>query len=115
MLISVASEDFDPAAALIDRDDFELAFNDDSRGQKDALIGPLKLPYSGEYDLAISATPLMMPQGAESGDFAVTIMPIALMRHRLRRRGQLRAQRGYAGALLQPARANRRQSNRIHR
>jgi len=79
VLISVASEDFDPAAALIDRDDFELAFNDDSRGQKDALIGPLKLPYSGEYDLVISATPLMMPQGAESGDFTVTIMPIALM------------------------------------
>ncbi len=79
VLITVASDDFDPAAALIDRDDFELAFNDDSRGQKDAIIGPVKLPYSGEYDLAISAAPLMMAQGAESGDFTITIEPIDLM------------------------------------
>lgn len=78
LLISVASEDFDPAAALINRDDIKLAFNDDSRGQKDALIGPLKLPYSGRYALAISAAPLMMPQGAQTGDFKVTIRPIAL-------------------------------------
>ena len=76
-LIRVASADFDPAAALIDRDDVELAFNDDSRGQKDAIIGPLSLPYSGEYRLAISAAPLMMPQGAESGDFTVTVTPAA--------------------------------------
>lgn len=76
-LIRVASADFDPAAALIDRDDFELAFNDDSRGQNDAIIGPLSLPYSGEYNLAISAAPLMMPQGAESGDFIVTVTPVA--------------------------------------
>ena len=79
VLITVASDDFDPATALIDSDDFELAFNDDSRAQKDAIIGPLKLPYSGEYDLAISAKPLMMAQGAESGDFTVAIEPIALM------------------------------------
>ena len=78
VLITVASDDFDPAAALFDRDDFELAFNDDSRGQKDAIIGPLRLPYSGEYDLTISAAPLMMPQGAQSGDFTMTITPIAL-------------------------------------
>ncbi len=75
-LIRMASADFDPAAALIDREDFELAFNDDGRGQKDAIIGPLPLPYSGEYRLAISAAPLMMPQGAVSGDFTVTITPV---------------------------------------
>ena len=78
LLISVASQDFDPAAALIDRDDFEIAANDDSRGQIDALIGPLTLPYTGNYTLAISAAPLMMPQGAQSGDFTVTLMPVAL-------------------------------------
>ena len=78
LLISVASDDFDPAAALLDRDDAELAFNDDSRGQKDALVGPLKLPYSGRYTLSISAAPLMMPQGAQTGDFKVSITPIAL-------------------------------------
>ena len=75
-LIRVASSDFDPAAALIDRNDVELAFNDDSRGQKDAIIGPLSLPYSGSYRLAISAAPLLMPQGAVSGDFTVTITPV---------------------------------------
>ena len=78
LLISVASDDFDPAAALLDRADVELALNDDSRGQKAALIGPLQLPYSGKYKLAISAAPLMMPQGAQTGDFKVTITPIAL-------------------------------------
>ena len=78
LLISVTSQDFDPAAALIDRSDFEIASNDDSRGQKNALIGPLKLPYSGEYRLAISAAPLMMPQGAQSGEFTVTLIPVSL-------------------------------------
>ena len=78
VLISVSSDDFDPAVALVDRDDFELAFNDDSLGQKDAIIGPVKLPYGGEYDLEITAMPLMMAQGAETGDFTVTIAPIAL-------------------------------------
>ena len=78
LLISVTSQDFDPAAALIDRDDLEIAANDDSRGQKNAFIGPLKLPYSGEYKLTISAAPLMMPQGAQSGEFTVTLIPVAL-------------------------------------
>ena len=76
-LIRVASADFDPAAALIDRNDVEIAFNDDGRGQKDAIIGPLSLPYSGRYRLAISAAPLMMPQGADTGDFTITITPVA--------------------------------------
>ncbi|MCY3834382.1 MAG: hypothetical protein OXG85_15315 [Chloroflexi bacterium] len=78
VLIKVQSEDFDPAAALIGPGDMALAFNDDSRGQKDATIGPLRLPYTGEYELAISAKPLMMAQGAESGEFTVTITPVAL-------------------------------------
>ena len=78
VLISVGSDDFDPAATLIDRDDLALAYVDDSRGQIDAIIGPLRLPYSGEYDLEISAAPLMMAQGAETGEFTVTIMPVAL-------------------------------------
>ncbi len=76
VLISVSSQDFDPAASLIGRDGSELAFNDDARGQKTAIIGPLPLPYTGEYELAIDAAPLMMPQGAEDGDFAVGIEPV---------------------------------------
>lgn len=78
LLISVSSQDFDPALALLDRAGDQLAFNDDARGQKTAIIGPLALPYSGAYELAISAAPLMMPQGAESGDFTVRIQPVEL-------------------------------------
>ncbi len=77
-LINVASQDFDPAVALIDRDDVELVYSDDSRGQKDPLIGPFSLPYSGEYRLEISATPLMMPQGAVDGEFVVSIAEASL-------------------------------------
>ena len=63
----------------IDRDDFEIAFNDDSRGQKDSIIGPLALPYSGRYTLEISAQPLMMAQGAIDGDFScITIAEVGL-------------------------------------
>ena len=78
VLISVASQDFDPALALIDRDDFEIAFNDDSRGQKDSTIGPLALPYSGTYTVEITAQPLMMAQGAIDGDFVLTIVEVSL-------------------------------------
>lgn len=78
VLISVSSADFDPALALIDRDDFEIAFNDDSRGQKDSIIGPLALPYSGRYALEISAQPLMMAQGAIDGDFVIKIAEVSL-------------------------------------
>ena len=71
--ISIASTDFDPALALINRDDLVIAFADDSRGQKDPIIGPLVLPYSGRYRLEISARPLMMAQGAIDGDFVISI------------------------------------------
>lgn len=77
-LINVASHDFDPAVALIDEDDFELVYSDDSRGQNDPLIGPFSLPYSGDYRLDISAAPLMMPQGAIDGEFVVTIAEVSL-------------------------------------
>ena len=76
--INVASHDFDPAVALIDRDDIELVYSDDSRGQNDPLIGPFSLPYSGAYTLEISAKPLMMPQGAIDGEFVVTIAEVSL-------------------------------------
>ncbi len=72
-LIRVSSTDFDPAASLKDSAGQELAFNDDSRGQKDALIGPLLLPDSGTYQLEVRGAPLMMAQGAETGEFRATI------------------------------------------
>lgn len=78
VLLSVASSDFDPAFGLINRDGLQIAFNDDSRGQKDAIIGPLTLPYSGRYTLEITAQPLMMAQGAIDGDFVITIADVRL-------------------------------------
>ncbi len=79
LLISLASEDFDPALTLLDRDDELIALNDDSRGQNDAAVGPLALPYSGRYRLEISAKPLMMAQGAIDGDFVLTISEVSLL------------------------------------
>lgn len=78
LLLRVLSEDFDPSAALIDRDGKEIAFNDDSRGRKDAIIGPLTLPYSGRYRLKIGAAPLMMAQGAINGEFAAHISRVSV-------------------------------------
>ncbi len=78
-LITVAADDdFDPAAALLDRSGERIAFNDDSRELKNASIGPLRLPYSGEYRLDISAAPLMMPRAAEIGEFTVSIEMVTL-------------------------------------
>ena len=78
VLLRVSSEDFDPSLALIDRDDYEIAFSDDSRGRKDAIVGPLMLPYSGRYNLEIGAAPLMMAQGAIDGDFVVRISSVSI-------------------------------------
>ena len=76
LLVTVTSDDFDPAAAIFDRDEFEIAFNDDSLGRVDAVIGPMPLPYSGPYALEITAAPLMMAQGAIDGDFVATISEV---------------------------------------
>ena len=78
LLISLASSDFDGALALMSQDDRQIAFNDDSRGQIDAAIGPLALPYTGRYRLEISAKPLMMAQGAIDGDYVLTIAEASL-------------------------------------
>ena len=78
LLISLAAADFDPALALLDADGQPLSMNDDSRGQNDAAIGPLALPYSGRYRLEVSAKPLMMPQAALDGDFVLSISEVSL-------------------------------------
>ncbi len=75
-LLRVTSADFDPSVALLDRDDRKLAFSDDSRGRKDAIIGPFLLPYSGRFALEISAAPLMMAQGAIDGEYSAHISSV---------------------------------------
>ncbi|MCY4466063.1 MAG: PPC domain-containing protein [Chloroflexi bacterium] len=71
--IRVESDEFDPAAALIGRDEAQITASDDSRGSKNAILGPLVLPYSGSFRLEVAGAPLMMAQGAETGDFRVEI------------------------------------------
>lgn len=80
MRIAVQSDDFDPAATLFDRDDNEIAFNDDSRGRRAAVIGPLQLPYSGSYILEISPSPRFADPADSEGDFVMSIDPVSVAR-----------------------------------
>ena len=80
MKISVRSDDFDSAAALFDRDEVEIAFNDDSRGRKSAVIGPLQLPYSGAYVLEVFPSPMLADISGIEGDFVVSIDPVNVAR-----------------------------------
>ena len=76
--ITVRSDDFDPAAALFDRDDLEIAFNGDSRGRKSAVIGPLPMPYSGSYILEVFPSPLLAQPAKSAGDFLVSIEAVGV-------------------------------------
>ncbi|MDE2821661.1 MAG: hypothetical protein OXI40_18155 [Chloroflexota bacterium] len=78
MRIAVRSDDFDPAAALFDRDKAEIAFNDDSRGRKSAVIGPLRMPYSGAYILEIFPSPSLADLASIQGDFVLSIDPVGV-------------------------------------
>ncbi|MCY4145350.1 MAG: PPC domain-containing protein, partial [Chloroflexi bacterium] len=71
--IRVESAEFAPAAVLVGRDEAQLVTSDNRRGGRNAILGPLVLPYSGSYQLAIAGEPLMMAQAAESGSFHVVI------------------------------------------
>ncbi len=78
MRIAVRSDDFDPAAALFDHDEAEIAFNDDSRGRKSAVIGPLRMPYSGSYVLEIFPSPPHADLAGVEGDFVLSIDPVGV-------------------------------------
>ena len=77
-MITVRSVDFDPAAALFDEDEKEIAFNDDSLGRKTAVIGPLRLPQSGEYDIEVFQSPLLPDPREIEGDFEVRVEPVSV-------------------------------------
>ena len=86
MRISVRSDDFDPAVALFDRAGNEIAYSADSRGRKTAVIGPLRMPASGDYILEVfsaSAPAAPAPSArAESagivGDFIVSLDAVSV-------------------------------------
>lgn len=74
--IRVESAEFDPAAELLGRDETLITASDDSRGSKQAILGPLVLPYSGTYQVQVAGAPLMMAQAAETGAFHVEIAEV---------------------------------------
>ena len=72
VIISVKSDDFDTLAAVYDRDYYEIAYNDDSVGELNSRIGPLLLPYTGEYTLEVSQS-YYGEDSITDGDFTVSI------------------------------------------
>lgn len=72
VIISVESDDFDTVATVYDEDFFEIAYNDDSLGQRNSRIGPLLLPYSGEYTLEVGQS-YYVEDEISDGEFVVAI------------------------------------------
>ena len=77
VIIRVESDDFDTVATVYDHDFFEIAYNDDSLGQTNSQIGPLLLPYTGEYTLEVSSS-LYVEAGVVDGDFVATIESVTI-------------------------------------
>jgi hypothetical protein len=72
VIISVESDDFDTLATVYDEDYYEIAYNDDSLGELNSRIGPLLLPYSGNYTLEVSQS-YYVEDDISEGEFVVTI------------------------------------------
>ena len=72
VIIRVESEEFDTVATVYDDDFYEIAYNDDSFGRGDSRIGPLLLPYSGEYTLEVSQS-YYEEDETSGGEFVATI------------------------------------------
>lgn len=71
VIVTVESDDFDTVASVYDTDSYEIAYNDDSMGELNSRIGPLLLPYSGEYTLEVSQS--YYDEENLGGDFVATI------------------------------------------
>ncbi len=74
VIITVESDEFDPAAAVFNDNFFEIAYNDDALGTTDSLLGPLQLPYTGAYSLDVFSA--LFDDDAIGSSFTVTITPI---------------------------------------
>jgi len=72
VIIRVESDDFDTVATVYDTDNYEIAYNDDSQGELNSQIGPLSLPYSGEYTLEVRQS-LYASDELADGNFVATI------------------------------------------
>ena len=76
LLIAVSSDDFEPTIAIYDRDQLKIAHADNTRSGREARIGPLQLPYSGEYQLEISASAGLAEQVNIQGDFVARVAQV---------------------------------------
>jgi len=73
VLITLTASDFDPVLTLLDRDNIELAFSDDSGGSLNSQIGPFVLPYTGSYRLVVNSFDFSNFGNVTEGDFTLTV------------------------------------------
>jgi len=76
VLINVESDEFDTIAAVYNEDFLEIGYNDDVLGTTNSQIGPIQLPYTGDYSLEVSSFNVDNSAGSA---FTATITPITPM------------------------------------
>ena len=103
LLITVNSDDFDPAATLHDPYGFPITYSDDSRRRNAASIGPLKISESGQYTLEVFPSPDLAGRRIIEGEFAVTVQAVSVAPVSYNSEIEFTAQRRHAGPLLRIA------------
>ena len=78
LLLTIDSGDFDPAARLFGRDGREIAASDDSMGRESAVIGPVRLPYSGAYQLDVFPSPQSSDESVAGGRFSLAVETVTV-------------------------------------
>jgi hypothetical protein len=71
--ISMASEDFDTYLFLIDSEGSEVAFDDDSGGNLNSLIGPYNIPADGEYTIVANSYSNVVGAGPVEGGYTLIV------------------------------------------
>lgn len=77
VIINVTSDEFDTVATVYDRDFFQIGYNDDSSGTLNSRVGPVLLPYTGDYTLEVSES-TYSEDGLDEASFTVRIQPITV-------------------------------------
>lgn len=77
VVITVESDEFDTVAAVYDEDFFQIGYNDDSSGTLNSRVGPLLLPYTGDYTLEVTES-YYDDEPANDAEFIATIQPITV-------------------------------------
>lgn len=77
VVITVESDEFDTVAAIYDEDFFQIGYNDDSGGGLNSRVGPLLLPYTGNYTLEVTESYYDIDPAVDAA-FIATIQPITI-------------------------------------